>query len=122
MSAMAQKAIVSGVLLILLGVVVTLLSDSGSVTSMIPAFIGVLFVAIGLGARLKPDMSHHLMHAGAALALLGVLGSIGSVIGRGSTGWALFSQLVTIAVLGFFIQQAVLSFRQARLARAANAG
>ncbi|MEM9653860.1 MAG: hypothetical protein AAGA65_17340 [Actinomycetota bacterium] len=119
---MAKKATGVGAVLIVLGIVVTVLSDSGSVTSLIPAFIGLLFVGLGLAARFRPAMSHHLMHAAAALALLGILGSLGSLIGRGSTGWALFSQLVTVVVLGFFLQQAVLSFRAARQARVAAEG
>jgi hypothetical protein len=60
------------------------------------------------------------MHAAAALALLGVLGSLGSAIGRGSEGWALVAQLATVVVLGGFLYRAVQSFRAARLAREAG--
>lgn len=118
---MADKAIFSGGVLIAVGVIVTVLSDSGSATSLIPAFIGALFVVIGLVGRAKPDLNKHLMHAAAALALLGVVGSLGSAIGRGSTGWALFAQLATIVVLGAFLFFAIQSFRAARLAREADA-
>ena len=116
---MVQKAMMAGGALIVLGVLVTLLSDSGSVTSLIPAFVGVLFVALGAVANAKPDLNHHVMHAAAALALLAVVGSLGSAIGRGSTGWALFAQLATVVILGAFLQQAIMSFKAARLAREA---
>ncbi|MEM7143024.1 MAG: hypothetical protein AAF548_18520 [Actinomycetota bacterium] len=116
---MAHKAIGAGTVLILLGVFVTIVSDSGSVTSLIPAFIGAVFVVLGMVARAKPELHHHIMHAAAALALLGVLGSLGSAIGRGSGGWALFAQLATVVVLGAFLQQAIMSFRAARRARMA---
>ena len=119
---MPAKTIGLGALLIALGVVVTFLSDSGSATSMIPAFIGVLFVIIGAVASRRADLSKHLMHAAAALALLAILGSVGSLVGRweGDFGWAQFSQVVTIVLAAGFIQQAVMSFKAARLAREAG--
>ena len=83
---MARNAILAGVALVVVGIVVTIASDSESVTSLIPAFIGAVFVVLGLLARAKPDLNHHVMHAAAGLALLGVLGSLGSAVGRGSEG------------------------------------
>ncbi|MDJ0498234.1 MAG: hypothetical protein QNJ89_10410 [Acidimicrobiia bacterium] len=114
---MATKAILVGVALIALGVIVSLASDSGSVTSLLPAFLGVVFLAIGLLARARPASAHHFMHAAAALALLAVFGSLGSAVGRGSTGWALFAQIATVIIAGIFLQQAIMSFRAARQAR-----
>ncbi|MEM1333386.1 MAG: hypothetical protein AAGG08_08005 [Actinomycetota bacterium] len=118
---MAQKSIIAGGVLVAVGVLVTLLSDSSSATSLIPAFIGVVYVVIGLVGRAKPDLNKHLMHGAAALSLLAILGSLGSAIGRGSTGWALFAQLTTVVVAGVFLFFAIQSFRAARLAREAEA-
>jgi len=115
----AQKSLLAGAVLIVVGVVVSLLSDSSSVTSLIPAFIGVIFVIIGLVGRARPDLNKHLMHAAALIALLAIVGSLGSAIGRGSTGWALFAQLATVVVTGAFLFFAVQSFRAARIAREA---
>ncbi len=114
---MATKTISLGAALIVLGVIVTIASSSGSATSLIPAFIGIVFVALGLVARAKPDLNHHLMHASAALALVAVLGSLGSAIGRGAEGWALFAQIATIVLCAAYLFVAVQSFREARLAR-----
>ncbi|HBU40667.1 MAG TPA: hypothetical protein DEB59_09430, partial [Acidimicrobiaceae bacterium] len=108
---MTKQTSICGAILIALGVIVTIVSDSGSVTSLIPAFMGVILLALGLAASAKPSMSHHLMHLMAVVALLALLGSLGSLIGRGSTGWALFSQLVTIAVTGFLLVNAIQAFR-----------
>ena len=116
---MATKAIVVGVALITLGVVVSLASDSNSVTSLLPAMLGLLFVATGLIARWRPGISRHVMHLAAALSLLAVLGSVGSAVGRGSTGWALFAQLATAVLAAAFLQQAFMSFREARRNREA---
>ncbi len=116
---MATKTLALGAALIVLGVIVTIASSSGSATSLIPAFIGVVFVVLGLVARAKPDLNHHLMHASAALALLAILGSLGSAIGRGAEGWALFAQIGTIVLCAAYVALAVQSFRQARLDRTA---
>ncbi len=114
---MAHKSIIAGAVLIVVGVLGSIVSDTGSVTALIPAFIGVIFVALGAVGRAKPDLNHHLMHAAAVLALVTLLASAGSAIGRGSTGLALFAQLASIVVTGAFLVLAIQSFRAARLAR-----
>ena len=118
---MAMASIAAGVALVVLGGLVTLASDSGSATSLIPAVIGVLFLALGGAAHAKPALNHHLMHGAAALSLLAILGSVGSIVGRGSSGWALFAQVATAAIAGVFLVLAIQTFRAARLARDAEA-
>jgi hypothetical protein len=117
---MSKKSVIVGSILILLGVIVTIISDSSSATSLIPAFIGVVFVVLGLGGNLKPQLNHHFMHGAAALSLIAILGSLGSLIGRGSTGWALFSQLATTIICLLFMVTAIQSFKAARIARQEN--
>ena len=117
---MADKTIVAGVALMALGVLVSIASDSSSVTSLIPAMVGVVFLLLGLGARMRPGIAHHLMHAAAAVALLVILGSLGSTISRGSTGWALFAQLGSVVIAGVYLGFAIASFRRARQARLAE--
>lgn len=114
---MARISIVTGLLLILLGVGVTIAADSQSVTSLIPAFIGAVFLLLGLGGVATPGINDHLMHAAAVLSLLAILGSAGSLIGRGATGWALFAQVTTIVIAGTFLALAIRSFKAARAAR-----
>jgi hypothetical protein len=121
MDNMAQNSLIAGAALIVVGVFVTVVSDSGSVTALIPAFIGVIFVLLGVIGRAKPELNRHAMHVAAAVALVAVLASAGSAIGRGSTGWALFAQLATIVVVAVFLALAIRSFRAARLAREADA-
>lgn len=118
---MAQNSLIAGAALIVVGVFVTVVSDSGSVTALIPAFIGVIFVLLGVIGRAKAELNRHAMHVAAAVALVAVLASAGSAIGRGSTGWALFAQLATIVVGAVFLALAIRSFRAARLAREADA-
>lgn len=117
---MAVKAIGLGAILIALGVVVTLISDSGSVTSLIPAFIGAVFLVLGLVGNAKEDLNHHMMHGAAALSLIAILGSLGSLIGRSSGGWAAFAQIATTVLCAAFLVAAIQSFRAARIAREAQ--
>ena len=77
-------------------------------------------MGLGVGGNIKPDLSHHFMHGAAALSLIAILGSLGSLIGRGSTGWALFSQLMTIIICLLFMVTAIQSFKAARIAREEN--
>lgn len=118
---MARVSVLTGLALIALGVVVTIASDSDSVTSLIPAFIGVVFVALGIAGILRPGVNHHLMHAAAALALLAILGSLGTLVGRGADGWALVAQVATVVIAGVFLALAVRSFRAARQSRTSAA-
>lgn len=118
---MARNAVIVGLVLVALGVIATVASGSESVTSLIPTFIGAVFVLLGVVGLLKPDLNHHVMHGAAALALLAILGSLGSLIGRGAGGWALASQLITIVVAAGFLVLAIQSFKAARLAREAGA-
>lgn len=117
LAGMARISIITGAVLIVLGIVVSIASGSESVTSYIPAFIGLVFVALGVAGVLKPGINRHLMHAAAALALLAILGSLGSLFGRGAQGWALASQLATVVIAAAFLVAAIRSFRAARLAR-----
>ena len=114
---MATKTISLGAALIVLGVIVTIASGSDSATSLIPAFVGIVFLVLGLVARAKPDLNRHLVHASAALALLAVVGSLGSAIGRGAEGWALFTQIATVVLCAAYLVFAVRSFREARALR-----
>ena len=54
------------------------------------------------------------MHIAIAVAALAVLASLGSAIGRGSTGWALASQILTIVLCGTLVLFAIRSFLTAR--------
>lgn len=118
---MARISLLTGLVLIVLGVVVTVASDSQSVTSLIPAFIGVVYVVLGVVGTARPAVNHHVMHAAAALSLLAILGSLGSLVGRGSEGWAAVAQVGTVVVTGVFLALAIRSFRAARRDRGAAA-
>lgn len=119
---MARISMLAGASLVVVGIVVTAASESESATSLIPAFVGVVLLLLGLAARARPAANRHFMHAAAAVSLLALLGSLGSLIGRGAGGWALAAQLATVAITGVVLAMAIRSFRAARRDRDAAGG
>lgn len=73
-----KTAILSGVVLILIGVVASLLT--GQPTALIPAPFGFLIALSGFIALKKPGAKKHAMHVSAALALIGLLATLTGAI------------------------------------------
>ena len=82
---MPQRTRLTGIILIFIGIGGYLLAGAESITAMIPAFFGVIFIILGRLGQ-KEALRKHAMHGAVLLALVGVLGSFGGLI-------ALFSWL-----------------------------
>ncbi len=110
----------TGFLLILLGVVGYVATGGVSVTALIPAMVGAVFLVIALVAR-NADARKHAMHAGVALALLGVLGTaprIMTAVRGGDIGRpAVVAQIAMAAILLVYVLFGVKSFIDARKTR-----
>lgn len=120
---MPSISIICGVLLILIGIVgyingVT--NDKASVTALIPAFIGLVMVLLGMLARLKEGLRKHLMHAAIVVALLGFIATAGRLMMKMSelsASPAVLSQAATAIVCLAFVVFAIRSFAAARRER-----
>lgn len=123
---MDRTTIGFGIGFILLGVVSYFATDRASVTALIPAFFGIVFVPLGLVMRDEAKAKH----AGHAAALLGVLGLIGSARGvpqflslmqggEVERPAAAVAQAVMAVACVVFIALGAKSFRDARIAREA---
>lgn len=90
---MPRIAIITGVLLVVLGPIFYLLGEPGarSLTAFIPVPIG-LFIAGGGAAALHPARVKAGMHASAMFALIGLLGSL-----MGAKNWIAFLTSGTVA-------------------------
>lgn len=126
---MASLTIVFGVLLILLGVGGYFGTGRQSLTAMIPALVGVLFILLGAMAR-NARYRMHAMHAAATLALLGLVMTVpkGLVpLARWAGGTApekppaVVSRSLMAGLMLVFLVLCVRSFVNARRARAAGA-
>ena len=76
---MPLVTVVFGIVLTAVGVVSYVLSNAVSVTALIPAFIGVVFIILGALALAKPTLRKHVMHAVVVLALVALLGTAGGI-------------------------------------------
>lgn len=109
-----------GILLIVLGLVGYITTGRTSVTALIPAFFGVVFVLLALVARSEPAR-RHAMHAAVAVGLVGFLATLFRVLpelGAGQLGRpAVLAQLIMTLLLAFYVGKGVKSFIDARRAR-----
>ena len=114
-----------GLALVVIGLVAYVGSGAASVTALVPSVLGVILAALGGFAIARPEARRHAMHAAAAVALLGFLGSLqgipaffallgGAVVER---PWAAVAQALTAVLSAVFVVAAVSSFVRARRAR-----
>jgi hypothetical protein len=77
---MVQGTIVYGIFLIVLGVASYILTNAVSLTALIPSYFGLIVLPMGLLSLLKPAHKRHFLHVAAAVALLGILGTVGGLM------------------------------------------
>ena len=109
-----------GLILIVLGIASYVVTGRTSVTALIPAIFGAVFVICALVARTE-SMRKHAMHVAVAVGLIGALASLAraipAVMDGHATRPAVMSQLVMAALLIFYVYLGVQSFIAARKAR-----
>ena len=109
-----------GFLLILLGVVGYIGTGMASLTALIPAMLGAIFLILAMVAR-NADARKHAMHAAVALALLSVLGTVPRIIPAVQAGEisrpAVMAQIAMSVILLIYVLLGVKSFIDARRSR-----
>ncbi len=121
---MPRIASLFGLGLVALGVVTYFASGRSSLTSLIPAALGVLLIVLGTCATMT-EKPQHPMHGVAVVALLGFLGSVnglpdGARLLAGDSvelPLAAVSKTLTAIAMGSLLALCVQSFRKARRAR-----
>lgn len=116
---MPKITIAFGVALILLGVGTWFGTSMVSFTALIPAFVGVPLVVLGVAAAANEGLRKHMMHAAAGLGLLGFIAPLGRLIGSrfGGALPAVAEQLAMAGICLLFVVVCVNSFVQARRGR-----
>lgn len=117
--------IIYSTLLIILGVAGYVITEMVSVTALIPAFFGIVFLICGLLA-LKESLLKHAMHAAAALALLSFFGVAKAFLkipalldGTAERPEATTAQVIMGVLTIIFVALCVKSFIDVRRARKA---
>jgi len=117
---MSTLSIVCGILLILVGLAGYIHGTStghGSVTALIPAFIGIPLALLGVIAGIKDGWRKHLMHVAVVIALIGFIATAGRLISKLSEltmSAAVLSQTATAIICVVFIILSIRSFAAAR--------
>jgi hypothetical protein len=111
---MPKTAIAIGTLLVIQGIGFYIGTDSKSVTALIPAFVGLPILSMGILA-FKESARMHAMHVAAALGVLGLLAAVGRIATAGLSLSAVGISLVIMMLLtGGFVLLCVKSFVGAR--------
>lgn len=113
---MAFRTDFLGIILILLGLISYFITGMVSVTALIPAFFGIVFVLLAWIANKKPDWNRHIMHGSVLLAIIGIIGSIGGLfdlIGGSTTASAIAKSIMALLLIIYLIV-AIKSFIDAR--------
>ena len=108
-------AIISGSILILWGIFAYL--SSTAVTSLIPSFVGLPLLILGVRSNKDKSNKHHYMHASMIIALFSVLGGLRILTTEDPTDLMIASHLILIVVGTIFMVGGILSFRHARKLR-----
>ncbi len=119
---MAATTRLVGLILAALGILSYVGTGRTSVTALIPAFFGVVFVILAWVAR-NESVRKHVMHAAMVIALLGILGTAWRLVPELLAGTldfgrvAVWAQIATVVLLAWYLVKGIQSFRAARLAR-----
>jgi nitrate/nitrite transporter NarK len=112
-----------GLILIVLAIASYQLTGRTSITALIPAFVGAVFLICSMAAR-KEAARKHAMHAAVAVGLIGAIGALARGIPAAINGDrarpAVIAQLAMGILLLIYVALGVRSFIAARKARMAG--
>ena len=99
-----------GLFMVIWGISISLISGSSSITSMIPAFIGVPLALIGFISIIKPTFRKALMHIAVVIGIIAFLGGLDFFRGMFSNYYAGLSKLMLLVTGLFYVYFCVQSF------------
>ena len=99
-----------GLFMVIWGISISLISGSSSVTSMIPAFIGVPLAFIGFMSMIKPTFRKALMHIAVVIGIVAFLGGLDFFRGMFTNYYAGLSKLMLLITGFVYVYFCVQSF------------
>ena len=99
-----------GLFMVIWGISISLISGSSSVTSMIPAFIGVPLAFIGFISMIKPTFRKALMHIAVVIGIVAFLGGLDFFRGMFTNYYAGLSKLMLLITGFVYVYFCVQSF------------
>lgn len=99
-----------GLFMVIWGISISLISGSSSITSMIPAFIGVPLAFIGIISMMKPTFRKALMHIAVFIGIIAFLGGLDFFRGMFNNYYAGLSKLMLLITGFVYVYFCVQSF------------
>ena len=99
-----------GLFMVIWGISISLISGSSSITSMIPAFIGVPLAFIGFISMIKPTTRKALMHIAVVIGIIAFLGGLDFFRGMFTNYYAGLSKLMLLITGFVYVYFCVQSF------------
>ena len=99
-----------GLFMVIWGISISLISGSSSITSMIPAFIGVPLAFIGFISMIKPTFRKALMHIAVGIGIIAFLGGLDFFRGMFNNYYAGLSKLMLLITGFIYVYFCVQSF------------
>ena len=99
-----------GFFMVIWGISISLISGSSSITSMIPAFIGVPLAFIGFISMIKPTFRKALMHIAVVIGIIAFLGGLDFFRGMFNNYYAGLSKLMLLITGFVYVYFCVQSF------------
>ena len=99
-----------GLFMVIWGISISLISGSSSITSMIPAFIGVPLAFIGFISMIKPTFRKALMHIAVVIGIIAFLGGLDFFRGMFNNYYAGLSKLMLLTTGFVYVYFCVQSF------------
>ena len=99
-----------GLFMVIWGIFISLISGSSSITSMIPAFIGVPLAFIGFISMMKPTFRKALMHIAVVIGIIAFLGGLDFFRGMFNNYYAGLSKLMLLITGFVYVYFCVQSF------------
>ena len=99
-----------GLFMVIWGISISLISGSSSITSMIPAFIGVPLTFIGFISMIKPTFRKALMHIAVVIGIIAFLGGLDFFRGMFDNYYAGLSKLMLLVTGFVYVYFCVQSF------------
>ena len=99
-----------GLFMVIWGISISLISGSSSMTSMIPAFIGVPLAFIGFISMIKPTLRKALMHIAVVIGIIAFLGGLDFFRGMFNNYYAGLSKLMLLITGFVYVYFCVQSF------------
>ena len=99
-----------GLFMVIWGISISFISGSSSITSMIPAFIGVPLAFIGFISMIKPTFRKALMHIAVVIGVIAFLGGLDFFRGMFNNYYAGLSKLMLLITGFVYVYFCVQSF------------